>query len=67
MANIRKKETVAEVFVTEAELVAMLSDKAKAAGLIDFDADGLDIERSSEPTPEDGDIQGWRVVFRVAT
>lgn len=67
MADILKKETISEVFVSDAELTAMLGEKAKAAGLVDYDSDEVDVERSSKPDGENGDIQGWKITLKVAS
>jgi hypothetical protein len=60
MATQLTKNTVAEVFVDEPELVNLLGAKALEAGLIDFTPDAVDLMRSS-----DGSVQGWKITFSI--
>lgn len=60
MPTIQSDRRMVVVKVTETELATLLGEKAKAAGLIDFDPDTVEVINA-------GKANGWEIIFTQAT
>lgn len=65
MAKTLSDQVVTEVEVTEAEFLALLSQKAQDAGLINYAPDTIEINRWSiaSQVPNEPDQPGWKLTF----
>lgn len=65
MTSTISDRQVVEIRVTEDEMNTLLAAKAKAAGIIAFDAETTHVGKDAWPDPTSGDrVEGYIITFR---
>lgn len=65
MADTLRDQQVVEIQVTQTEMNALLAAKAKAAGIIAFDAEQTQVEKTNWADADTGErVEGYVITFR---